>query len=389
PPIRTVLRTRGKKQAASLPVALHARLTEIGTLELWCSEVGSQRSWRLQFDIRSATQTDIEARQTEGESEGVVDEPTWLACRQVIADTFGEGGQNKPAGLMKQLSTELDMDRWDWPMPLLRRIWETLMEFREGRRRSPAHEKRWLNLLGFALRPGFGVAVDDWRVAETWRTVQGRLVHGAAESRTESWILWRRISGGMSAGQQQAIADPLLSAVRGLHRRLTTGKGAGDFSFTPQESIEMWRLLGALELLDVSLKAELGDALVEMLDKRSMQPARPAIVWALGRIGTRMPVYGPLNRVVATDVTTRWLSALMRVRQPDDADKLAVLQLARRTGDRYRDLGDKLRAEVIDWMQSHAAPPRFSELVSTVGTLDREEQGRVFGESLPKGLQIR
>ncbi len=389
PPIRTVLRTRGKKQAASIPVTLHARLTEIGTLELWCSEIDSQRSWRLQFDIRSATQTDIAARQTEGEAEGVIDEPTWLACRQLIADTFGAEGKNKPAGLVKQLISALEMDRWDWPMSLLRRIWETLMEFQEGRRRSPAHEQRWLNLLGFALRPGFGVAVDDWRVAETWRAVQGRLAHTAAGSLTESWILWRRISGGLSAGQQQAIADPLLSAVRGLHRRLTTGKGGGDFSFTPQESIEMWRLLGALELLDAPLKTELGSLLTEMMDRRSMQPARAAMVWALGRIGTRTPIYGPLNRVVSIDAASRWLEVLLRVREPDDADKLAVLQLARRTGDRYRDLGDKLRREVIDWMQGQAAPPHFIELVSTGGMLDREEQGRVFGESLPKGLQIR
>jgi len=388
PPIRTVLRTRGKKLAASIPVTLHARLSEIGTLELWCSEVGSQRSWRLQFDVRSAVQTDRVASQTEGEAEGVIDETIWRDCRQLIADTFGAGGKNRPAELVKQLSAVLEVGRWDWPMSLLRRIWETLIEFQEGRRQSPAHEARWLNLLGFALRPGFGLAVDDWRVAETWRMVQGRLAHSAAGSRTESWILWRRISGGLSAGQQQAIADPLLSAVRGLHRRLTTGKSSGDFGFSPQESIELWRLLGALELLDVAIKVELGDMLIAVLDKRSMQPARPAMVWALGRIGTRIPVYGPLNRVVPVEAASRWLGALMGVRVPDETDKLAVLQLARRTGDRYRDVDDRLRREVIDWLESHHAPAHFAELVAALGTLDREEQGRVFGESLPKGLQV-
>jgi len=232
------------------------------------------------------------------------------------------------------------------------------------------------------------LAVDDWRVAETWRLVQGRLAHSAAGSRTESWILWRRISGGLSAGQQQAIADPLLSAVRGLHRRLTTGKSGGDFGFSPQESIEMWRLLGALELLDVAVKTELGDMLAQMIDKRSMQPARSAMVWALGRIGTRVPVYGPLNRGVPTDAASQWLKTLMQVRQPDETDKLAVLQLARRAGDRYRDLDDRQRREAIDWLESHQAPRHFAELVRDVGTLDQEEQTRVFGESLPKGLQI-
>ena len=94
------------------------------------------------------------------------------------------------------------------------------------------HEARWLNLLGFALRPGYGLAVDDWRVAETWRIVQGKLAHPTAACRVEGWILWRRVAGGLSAGQHQALAEPLLGPVRGLHRSLMTGKGrGGDFAF--------------------------------------------------------------------------------------------------------------------------------------------------------------
>jgi hypothetical protein len=65
-----------------------------------------------------------------------------------------------------------------------------------------------------------------------------------------------------------------------------------------------------------------------------------------------------------------------------------VVQLARRTGDRYRDLDEHLRREAIDWLDGHHAPTHFAELVATVGTLDRQDPGRVFGESLPKGLQI-
>ena len=63
-------------------------------------------------------------------------------------------------------------------------MWEALMEMEPGRRRSIVHEARWLNLLGYALRPGYGLAVDDWRVAETWRNVHGKLAH--AQSTNES-----------------------------------------------------------------------------------------------------------------------------------------------------------------------------------------------------------
>jgi hypothetical protein len=292
--------------------------------------------------------------------------------------------------LITAMVSALESDRQQWPMPLLRRVWEALMEHEAGRRKSAAHEARWLNLLGFSLRPGYGLAVDDWRVAETWRIVQGRLVHGTANCRSESWILWRRIAGGLSVGQQQAIADPLLAIVRGLHRRLTGGKGGGgDVNFTPQQSVEMWRLLGALELLPVAEKTRLGDMLTALMAKKSLRPARRAMVWTLGRLGARVPVYGPLNTLVPTEVAARWITQLQQTRQPEDEDAFAAMQIARRTGDRYRDLDDKTRREVVDWMQAVHAPAHLLDLVRDGGSLDREEQSRVFGEELPKGLRIQ
>ena len=156
---------------------------------------------------------------------------------------------------------------------------------RGGRRKSPVHEARWLNLLGFGLRPGYGLAVDDWRVAETWRLVQGKLVHPVGRRAVEGWILWRRIGGGLLAGQQQALAEPLLGPIRGLHRLVVGGKGrGGDFGFQPNETAEIWRLLGSFELLPVTLKVELGDILLDLLPKRKMETVRPAIVWAIGRL---------------------------------------------------------------------------------------------------------
>src|SRR5712675_986218 len=96
------------------------------------------------------------------------------------------------------------------PAGLVRRGLTTArLELESGRRKSSAHEARWINLLGYCLRPGYGLAVDDWRVAETWKTVQGKLAHPAATSRTESLILWRRIAGGLTSGQQGALAQPL------------------------------------------------------------------------------------------------------------------------------------------------------------------------------------
>jgi len=388
PPIRTVIRARQKDTTDRISVTLHARLTEIGTLDLWCAEREGKRRWRMQFDVRSATQTDLAGHQGAAEREGFVDEATWQACYRELADTFGPESERKPQDLMKRLAAALDSPRDRWPTSLLRRIWETLMEMQDGRRPSIAHEARWLNLLGFSLRPGYGLALDDWRVAETWRNVQGKLVHGGPAPQAEARILWRRISGGLSSGQQRAIADPVLSPLRALHRRSKGGGGSGEASLKPQDTAEAWRLLGSLELLDTRTKIELGRMILELMDRRKMQPVRPAMIWALGRLGARVPLYGPLNTVVPTEAAGKWLSALIQSGGDDPMDQLAAMQLARRTDDRYRDLPEALRREAVAWLTAHDAPPHFLELVEQGGTLGQEEQGQVFGESLPRGLRL-
>lgn len=386
PPIRTVLRTSKKGDAQHIPIQLHSRLTEIGTLDLWCSEVGGRQSWRLQFDVRSATQTDVAAHASAAEAEGFCDESVWAECHRLIAATFGPDGEDSADGLLKRLSQATGQNRRDWPTSLLRRIWESLLEFEPGRRRSQAHESRWLNLLGFALRPGYGLAVDDWRVGETWRVVQGKLAHPTAACRNESWTLWRRIAGGLAAGQQQALADPLLATARNLHRQLTGGKGRSDPSFQPRETAELWRMLGSFELLGTNLRMELGNMLVDLVSKKRMEPVRSALAWALGRVGARQPAYGPLNTVVPPDVVGQWLLAFLDAAAGDPMDILAAMQLARRTGDRYRDVSDKVRTKSLDWLRGQNAAEHFLTLVRDGGTLDAEEQDLVFGEALPKGL---
>lgn len=389
PPMRTVLSTSRKAESGTVSVELHARLTEIGTLDLWCSEVDGRRSWRLQFDVRSATQTDRVAHDAVAEREGFVDEETWERCRELIHETFGPKGTARPEGLMKRLSEVTGMSRRDWPTSLLRRFWEALMEVELGRRRSQAHEARWLNLAGFSLRPGYGLAADDWRVAETRRVLQGRLIHATTMCLTEWWILWRRIAGGLTAGQQQQLAEPLLASIRQTHRQSVTGKGkGGDISLSSHEAAELWRLLGSLELLNPAAKIELGTMVLDLLPRRKMEGVRPALIWTLGRLGARVPLYGPLNSVLPAEVVQKWVRQLLKEESSDSTLQLALMQLARRTDDRYRDLPASLRQEVADWLERSDAPEHFARLVLEGGTLDVEEQGMVFGEALPKGLRI-
>ena len=388
PPIRTVLRTDRRNQTGTIPVTLHAHLSEIGTIELWCQAEQSDHRWRLQFDVRSATQTDLTAHESAAEVEGFVDESTWQSCESIIASVYGPDATEKPSQLVKQLAAALDTDRWNWPTSLLRRIWEALIERKEGRRKSPAHEARWLNLLGFSLRPGYGLAVDDWRVAETWRHVKNKLVHAGA-SRAEAMILWRRISGGMTPGQQRALADPLLSSLRSAHASSTSGRKArGNPSVQLHESSEAWRLLGSLELLDVPTKVQTGDMIVDLFRKRKYEKVRNPMIWALGRLGQRQPMYGPLNLVIPTEKAESWCE-LLTTTEKFESSQMAVMQLARKTDDRYHDLSEAVRDQVTGWLEETKASEHLVQLVRTGGKLADEERDEVFGEALPKGLKIR
>lgn len=394
PPIRTVLQ-EGKKSAGAqeLSVRLHARLSEIGTLDVWCSDSASQRQWRLVFDVRSATQTDLEGHEGVAESAGVVDEATRNACQAAIREAYQPQAPSRgnPEGLVKTLEQVIGTARSEWPPSLLRGMWEVLMEVQASRGKSSAHEARWLYLLGYSLRPGCGLALDDWRVAQTWRLFQGkRLLNAAVACRVEWLILWRRIASGLAAGQQRSLADPLLACVRtagsGRSRPGASGKSSGTVG--SHELAETWRLLGSLELLPASTKLELGNLLLTRLPRETAFAMAEALVWTLGRLGTRVPLHGSLNAVVATEVVEHWLVELMRVNPTSPTLLFSAVQMARRTHDRYRDISDKVRDQVLAWLDRQNTREHYLQLVRQGGDLASDEQGMMFGESLPRGLRL-
>ena len=391
PPIRTTLQSRRKNEQSTIQATLSARLTEIGTLEVWCNQVDDSRRWQLQFDVRSATETDRDAHTGTAEQSGIVDQELIETAAHVVLNVYGPDATEKPSALMKNLSSALDQNKADWPPSLLRSLWSTLMQNESARRKSPSHETRWLNLLGYSLRPGYGMAADDWRVAETWAAVRGKLAHQTADAVAEWRILSRRIAGGLNAGQQNELASPILALIRQQHRQMTTGTGkAGKYASNNHEASEIWRMLGSLELLDRRTHQELGNIILDFLPRKKFEAIQPALTWALGRVAARVPVYGPLNSVLPADVVERWIERLIDIADcSDPVTQLALMQMARRTGDRYRDISDAIRSGVVQELQRGKTRQHLIDLVREVGSLESDEASQIFGEALPAGLRVR
>ena len=111
-------------------------------------------------------------------------------------------------------------------------------------------------------------------------------------------------------------------------------------------------------------------------------------LWTLGRLGARVPQYGPLNTTLPIELVEAWLPAVIELDPGDRRVAFAAVQLTRRTGDRYRDVGAEARRSVFDWLRSGAAPASYLRLVKEGGDLDRDSQAAAYGESLPAGIRL-
>ena len=50
-PLEVTLEVEGQKDAV-MPVKLESKVTEVGTLELWCVSRDEKNRWKLEFNIR-------------------------------------------------------------------------------------------------------------------------------------------------------------------------------------------------------------------------------------------------------------------------------------------------------------------------------------------------
>jgi hypothetical protein len=134
---------------------------------------------------------------------------------------------------------------------------------------------------------------------------------------------------------------------------------------------EMWRTGCSLELLPLQTKTQLGDTLLALMKKNDLVQTG---LWCLGRLGARKLFYGPINQVVQAPVATRWVEALIKIPNSEDA----LVAIARRTGDSTRDLAPA----TLDLVRSKVPEALIPSLEGEV----EEDLGKVFGEELPSGL---
>ncbi len=375
PPLQTIVRTdKPFASGGTLPVRLLAKTNALGLLQVACVSA-DQQSWPLEFNLRPQDQGGLAEAAAPVEPNATAD--ALAAAQKRIQALFSRppGGVDKVASglLFKSLERILDLPRSTWNGSLLRALWPVLADRFGARHSSVDHEETWLVFAGFLLRPGFGLPGDDRRIDSLWRQRETGPCFPARRIKTQEYLLWRRVAGGLSPERQTRLLAADLD-------RLRTGKA-------PDELV---RLAGALELLPLETKAALTESFIDVTvsllnDKRQCAP----YLGALGRLLNRAPLRAGPEAVVPASFVERAYAAFSGF----DWSELALqeiqtlfLRAARVVGDRSLEVPASLRTQIASKLERAGVPPRRTARIKGFIAIERSDRASLYDESLPPGL---
>ncbi len=375
PPLQTILRFGRKTDKTDLKVTLSSQLNEIGTLDVWCETVDKSHRFPLSFVLRGTSQNDAGGPLRED----IIDEARAVKALSFIEEAFTQNAQSLNASFMTKLEEILDAQRGEWGAPILRRMADLLLQHTEWRAATPAHEARWLNLTGFALRPGTGRIGDELRIRNAWKLWKPGPLAAKNASVQQNWfIFWRRLAGGLSAGQQEQLAGSLA-------RELMPKDGKPPLKKGDQTALEQWRCIASMERMSPSFKMKCLQAFLNAAAK-----LEDAAFWPVARFIERIPLHGTEDAMIPASKLEPQAKLLLEYLQTANQPQLALLALAAaitHTGVRTLDLSDSFRKKSLDILKKHNAPEDWLQALQT-DKVANSFMTDLRGDSLPLGLSF-
>ena len=129
---------------------------------------------------------------------------------------------------------------------------------------------------------------------------------------------------------------------------------------------------------------KIGRALVRQLEAN---PADRSLPWAIGRVGARIPFYGPIANTVPPEVAAEWIERLVELPVSHEL-AFANSLLGARTNDPERDVDDDVRHLAVARLGAAGIRGDAANRLRRYLPSDAADAARVFGESLPIGLRL-
>ncbi len=394
PPLQSLMRVGRKAKAERVAVRLASRVTEVGTIELWCQSRTDDRRWRLQIQLRGPAGTPAPTGAVTGlENDRVVIEQSILdQAIEAIQVAFGPVAPSEelgPSRLLKRLEELLDSPRDQWPpRPCVRcrnrcATWPKLDSKVQGTSRAGT---TWPDS---ASAPGRG----------SRSTRPGSRPSGPSSIKGSG--IPRTSNVGPSGGSSGAGSRPGLSRAHHdeISRRLipyllpskaAAGKKGDDLGPRPTSS-QRCGAAASLERLTPDQKVTYGNILVKDQLPRPSLPHH--LLWCLGRLGASRPAlrarqHGRPSR------NGRTLDSLLA--RSSDRPRPRNHRCHLRPGPACSGLGrpgtrpgrDRRASRFSNaWKSSEPTKSSADPRVSTT-MLEAEQQGQALGDALPVGPRL-
>jgi molecular chaperone DnaK (HSP70) len=373
PPYKLKAQTgKGVKQ-----VELKVVLKETGYLQVFCEELDGKFSQELRFDLSCSEKATSEKSAGGTKKRRVpITKAQLKKVEQLIDSAFDQEIEfNK---IFKELEAILGIARGMWDAEMLRQLFDIFID--EGRfGDSESSMKIWFRLLGYTLRPGYGVQGDLERVDKIWDLLDEPYEYKNPEFWSDWWVMWKRIAPGLSIERQEAVKDKIEPSLFPPKK-----KAKGLRTISQHERNQLWRLLGNLERISVSEKERLG----WWIAKAPMSYGKDALaLHALGRLGARDLSYAPETNLIPQAIANDWANHLIRKAFPGNSYlDWALRELGRKTGDRLVQIDDVLRKNIVDIFKKKHRKKAFIKPLLKAARLADKDLAEFIGESLPSGF---
>lgn len=373
PPLRLKASTgKGEKQ-----VKVRVRLRETGFMQIFCEEIGGSFSQELRFDLGESEKSVDKGSLEQNKRRVPVSSKQLKAIEELISRAFE--GQMELNRFFKELEVIIGFERGEWDALLLRQLFDMFAEHEERFNASYQLLGLYFRLMGYCLRPGFGVSGDVERVDRIWALLDKKYEYENTEFWADWWIMLKRVSCGFSVERQEFMKNM-------LEELLLSGKkpAKGTREITRHERNQMWRLMSNLERLPSQEKERLGWKII----KTPMSYGIDAIsLITVARFGARILTYGADSTMVPKETADAWVEALLKKAVPGSSYLDSCLrELGRKTGDRLVQIDDILRKNIVDIFKKKQRKKAFMAPLLKVNKLEDADLVEITGEALPSGF---
>jgi hypothetical protein len=284
-----------------LPVELNLALCDTGAMRLEIISKDSEHVWDLAFDFSKKAAGSL-GKKSDDLCE-VLNKQQMVKLLDQLKFAFDKLNV-KDFSFFKDLEILSEKKKNNWSYPVLRGLFDGFMDLVESHLKvSELGLERVFNILGFLLRPGLGVSLDEQRIKRVWRFLLPKLPEKRKlGADCQKWILVRRISGGLSRGQQRQLSGELFKELYDKKKRKIIFPKKDMYLF-----IEKLRAFSSLERADKVMKTQLARAVLSEL----LCEPREFLSWSLARIGARRLMHADLtDTIVACDVE-EWIEKIL------------------------------------------------------------------------------